>query len=93
MWEFITTTDHADDALMDEYEKHLCDPSVYLKVNWKQQLVFEIKNKFFFEIFFFFCRYVDNQAQLIELRKRHELGVLMRRGIPDWLGNQVCFSK
>ena len=48
MWEFITTTDHADDALMDEYEKHLCDPSVYLKVNWKQQLVFEIKNKFFF---------------------------------------------
>eukprot|EP00019_Armaparvus_languidus_P006858 CAMPEP_0168596328 /NCGR_PEP_ID=MMETSP0420-20121227/9963_1 /TAXON_ID=498008 /ORGANISM="Pessonella sp." /LENGTH=572 /DNA_ID=CAMNT_0008632887 /DNA_START=193 /DNA_END=1911 /DNA_ORIENTATION=+ len=69
MWEFITTTDHADDALMDEYEKHLCDPSVYLKVNWKQQ-------------------YVDNQAQLIELRKRHELGVLMRRGIPDWLGNQ-----
>jgi hypothetical protein len=67
IWEFITASEHASDADLDEYELVAYDQSRYLSTSWKPE-------------------YIENRDKLLAFRRDHTLGVLMRRGVPEWLG-------
>jgi hypothetical protein len=68
IWEFITASEHATDADLDEYEVVAYDQSRYLNTSWKPE-------------------YIEHRDKLLAFRRDHTLGVLARRGVPEWLGN------
>jgi hypothetical protein len=39
IWDFITASEHATDADLDEFERVACDPSLYLSTNWRPEYV------------------------------------------------------
>jgi hypothetical protein len=43
IWDFITASEHATDADLDEFERVACDPSLYLSTNWRPEYVTNIE--------------------------------------------------